>query len=110
MESSFQFYDNTQRVLEKLESYKKIGKNVAKLALDFIPLAGVAANTVELFGIESGVFIAIACSTAYLFSGHSGVYSSQIIGSPKTDSFATEKGLSLSEIEPNRAKKESEAK
>lgn len=38
---------------------------------------------IELFGAESGVFIALACVTAYLFSGHTGIYSSQIIGSVK---------------------------
>ena len=34
---------------------------------------------IELFGIESGVFIALACATAYLFSGHTGIYTSQYI-------------------------------
>ena len=80
--------------------------------MGFVAVFAGATNTpiactimgIELFGIESGVFIAIACSTAYLFSGHSGVYSSQIIGSPKTDSFSTEKGLSLSEIDANRSR------
>ncbi|MFW5850997.1 MAG: chloride channel protein, partial [Bacteroidota bacterium] len=60
---------------------------------------------IELFGIESGIFIAIACSTAYLFSGHSGVYSSPIIGSPKHNSLIREKGLSLSDIINKRTKK-----
>lgn len=81
--------------------------------MGFVAVFSGATNTpiactimgIELFGIESGVFIAIACATAYLFSGHSGVYSSQIIGSPKNDSFIKEKGLLLSEVENKRKEK-----
>ena len=80
--------------------------------MGFVAVFAGATNTpiactlmgIELFGIESGVFTAIACSTAYLFSGHSGVYSSQIIGSPKTDKYSKEKGKTLSEIDKKRAK------
>ena len=53
---------------------------------------------IELFGIEAGVFIAIACVTAYLFSGNTGIYSSQIIGSAKSDSLNYTKGKSLKEL------------
>ena len=81
--------------------------------MGFVAVFAGATNTpiactimgIELFGIESGVFIALACSTAYLFSGHSGVYSSQIIGSPKHTSFIREKVLSLSEIKNKRTRK-----
>ncbi|TNJ47272.1 chloride channel protein [Tamlana fucoidanivorans] len=100
-----------------------IGATLGNVLIWFIPLpmsllAGMgfvavfagATNTpiactvmgIELFGIESGVFIALACSTAYLFSGHSGVYASQIIGSPKHNAFLREKGLNLSEVEKKR--------
>ncbi|UXP31819.1 voltage-gated chloride channel family protein [Reichenbachiella agarivorans] len=100
-----------------------IGATLGNVLIWFIPLpmgllAGMgfvavfagATNTpiactmmgIELFGIESGVFIAIACSTAYLFSGHSGVYSSQIIGSPKNKRLIEEKGLHLSDIKDKR--------
>ncbi|WP_369049306.1 voltage-gated chloride channel family protein [Tenacibaculum sp. UWU-22] len=103
-----------------------IGATLGNVLIWFIPLpmgllAGMgfvavfagATNTpiactimgIELFGIESGVFIALACSTAYLFSGHSGVYSSQIIGSPKHKRFIREKGLHLSEIKKKRSRK-----
>lgn len=103
-----------------------IGATLGNVLIWFIPLpmgllAGMgfvavfagATNTplactvmgIELFGIESGLFIAIACSTAYLFSGHSGVYSSQIIGSPKHNLFLREKGLSLSDIKAKRKRK-----
>lgn len=103
-----------------------IGATLGNVLIWFIPLpmgllAGMgfvavfagATNTpiactimgIELFGIESGVFIALACSTAYLFSGHSGVYSSQIIGSPKHNLYMREKGLPLSDIGNKRTKK-----
>ncbi|RXG18032.1 H+/Cl- antiporter ClcA [Leeuwenhoekiella aestuarii] len=83
--------------------------------MGFVAVFAGATNTpiactimgIELFGIESGVFIAIACSTAYLFSGHSGVYTSQIIGSPKNTHYNSEKGISLSEISKSREKNES---
>ncbi|MEC5164630.1 H+/Cl- antiporter ClcA [Flavobacterium sp. PL11] len=37
----------------------------------------------ELFGVESGVFIGLACLVAYFSSGSIGIYSSQIIRGPK---------------------------
>ncbi|TDS53328.1 voltage-gated chloride channel family protein [Myroides indicus] len=43
------------------------------------PLACILMG-IELFGIESGIYIAIACITAYLFSGHNSIYSKQRIG------------------------------
>jgi H+/Cl- antiporter ClcA len=54
-------------------------------ALGFIAVFSGATKTpvactlmgMELFGPEHIVFFAIACFTAYLFSGHSGIYSSQ---------------------------------
>lgn len=81
--------------------------------MGFVAVFAGATNTpiactimgIELFGIESGVFIALACSTAYLFSGHSGIYSSQIIGSPKHYLFMREKGMPLSEVEKNKSVK-----
>lgn len=103
-----------------------IGATLGNVLIWFIPLpmgllAGMgfvavfagATNTpiactimgIELFGIESGVFIALACITSYLFSGHSGIYSSQIIGSPKHVFLKNEKGLSLTEIKNKRSKK-----
>lgn len=60
-------------------------------ALGFIAVFAGATNTplactimgVELFGAEYTLFFAIACFTAYFFSGHSGIYSSQRIAVPK---------------------------
>ena len=37
----------------------------------------------ELFGVESGVFIAIACTVAYFASGSMGIYRTQIVRGPK---------------------------
>jgi H+/Cl- antiporter ClcA len=60
-------------------------------ALGFIAVFAGATNTplactimgVELFGSEYTLFFAVACFTAYLFSGHSGIYSAQRIAVPK---------------------------
>ena len=38
---------------------------------------------IELFGIESGVFIGVACLVAYFASGSVGIYHSQIVKGPK---------------------------
>jgi H+/Cl- antiporter ClcA len=59
--------------------------------MGFVAVFGGAANTpiavilmgMELFGAESGVFIAIACVMSYLFSGHDGIYSAQRIEARK---------------------------
>jgi len=59
--------------------------------MGFVAVFGGAANTplastlmgIELFGVESGVFVAIACVMSYLCSGDAGIYSSQRIGSSK---------------------------
>ena len=73
-------------------------------ALGFIAVFAGATNTplactfmgIELFGGEHALLFAVACFTAYFFSGHSGIYSSQRIAVPKiTDaSFIDEKSLS----------------
>lgn len=60
-------------------------------ALGFIAVFAGATNTplactfmgVELFGGEYALLFAVACFTAYFFSGHSGIYSSQRIAVPK---------------------------
>lgn len=59
--------------------------------MGFAAVFAGAANTplattfmaIELFGAEIGIFAAIACITSYLFSGHFGIYSSQITGISK---------------------------
>lgn len=73
-------------------------------ALGFIAVFSGSTNTplactfmgVELFGGEHALLFAVACFTAYFFSGHSGIYSSQRIGVPKIfdENFADESSLS----------------
>lgn len=81
--------------------------------MGFVGVFSGATNTplactlmgIELFGMEAGLFLAVACVTAYLFSGHTGIYSSQVVGSPKHLIFGREKGSSLAEIALKRKKK-----
>jgi H+/Cl- antiporter ClcA len=62
-------------------------------ALGFVAVFAGAANTplactvmgVELFGAQYGVFLALACCSSYIWSGHRGIYLSQIVDTPKTD-------------------------
>lgn len=62
---------------------------VALLAgMGFVGVFSGATNTplactimgMELFGSGAGVFLALSCAVAYIFSGHSGIYSSQAMG------------------------------
>lgn len=53
---------------------------------------------IELFGGEAAIFIVLACFGAYFFSGHTGIYSSQIIGRPKHNFIPDLKGKRLSEL------------
>lgn len=63
-------------------------------ALGFIAVFCGAANTplacfimgIELFGSEGAVYLMIACIISYVFSGHTGIYSSQQIGISKSSS------------------------
>lgn len=52
---------------------------------------------IELFGAELGIYLGIACVVAYLFSGHTGIYTAQLIGSPKHLAYLREKGRTLAE-------------
>ncbi|MCT4614196.1 MAG: voltage-gated chloride channel family protein [Marinifilaceae bacterium] len=78
--------------------------------MGFVAVFSGATNTpiactlmgIELFGVEAGIYIGIACVTAYLFSGHSGIYTSQKIGSPKHLFYGREKGLRLTEVKKYR--------
>ena len=65
---------------------------VALLAgMGFAAVFAGASNTpiactllgIELFGIESAIFIGIACLISYFFSGLTGIYTSQIQSGPK---------------------------
>jgi len=81
-------------------------------AMGFVAVFAGATNTpiactlmgIELFGIEIGQHVALACFIAYLFSGHSSIYSAQIIGSPKHPILNTDKGKILSFITQKKPK------
>lgn len=72
--------------------------------MGFVGVFAAATNTpiactlmgIELFGAEAGVYLAIACVVAYLFSGHSSIYGSQLIGSPKHMLFGRKRGKTIS--------------
>ena len=49
----------------------------------------------ELFGHQAGVYAGIACVVSYIFSGHTGIYSSQLIGLSKYFSRPLQEGLTL---------------
>lgn len=59
--------------------------------MGFVAVFAGATNTpiacslmaIELFGAECGAFVTIASIVAYLFSGHSSIYTRQRIGEPK---------------------------
>ena len=80
---------------------------VALLAgMGFVAVFSGATNTpiactfmgMELFGADCGMYIGLACVVAYLFSGHSGIYGSQIVASPKHLIFSRQKGKRLSDL------------
>lgn len=60
-------------------------------AMGFVAVFSGATHTpiactimgMELFGTEAGLYLALACTVAYLFSGSTGIYNSQIVGGPK---------------------------
>lgn len=72
--------------------------------LGFVAVFAGATNTpiactlmgIELFGAEAGLYLGIACVIAYLFSGHTGIYTAQVVGSPKHSVFLRKKGTTLS--------------
>jgi H+/Cl- antiporter ClcA len=85
--------------------------------MGFVAVFAGAANTpiastlmaVELFGAEAGAYAGIACILSYLFSGHSGIYTSQRVGRAKQGSYALDEGLSLAQL-AKRSEPEAAAK
>ncbi|BDD10403.1 voltage-gated chloride channel protein [Fulvitalea axinellae] len=84
---------------------------VAVLAgIGFVGVFAGAANTplactlmaIELFGAEIGIFAGIACVTAYMFSGHAGIYSSQVIGMPKHLKYGRDKNRKIGDAGEKR--------
>ncbi|MNO36247.1 H(+)/Cl(-) exchange transporter ClcA [compost metagenome] len=74
-------------------------------ALGFVAVFSGAANTpitcfimgIELFGSEGAIYIFVACIVSYMFSGHSGIYTSQQIGTAKCKWYNIPKGTTLAE-------------
>ncbi|WP_035726827.1 voltage-gated chloride channel family protein [Eisenibacter elegans] len=75
--------------------------------MGFVAVFAAATNTpiactlmgIELFGAEAAVYIGLACVVAYMFSGHTGIYASQIVGSPKHLRYGRYKSKNLHEVE-----------
>ncbi len=75
--------------------------------MGFVAVFGAASNTplactimgIELFGTGVELFVGIACVTAYLFSGHSSIYSKQLIGRSKGETFHEHEGKKIHEID-----------
>lgn len=71
--------------------------------MGFVAIFGAASNTpisciimaIELFGVDIQLFAAITCVTAYLFSGHRSIYSSQIIGVSKHSTYSFNQGKTV---------------
>jgi H+/Cl- antiporter ClcA len=84
-------------------------------AMGFVAVFAGAANTplattlmaIELFGVEIGIYAAIACVVSYLFSGHSGIYGSQVIGSSKHIRFGRIEGKHIGLLAVDRQAKKS---
>jgi H+/Cl- antiporter ClcA len=77
--------------------------------LGFIAVFAGATNTplactmmgIELFGAENAVYYAVACFTAYYFSGHTGIYTSQRVAVSKFHTTEVKEDT-LKEIKTNR--------
>ncbi|RYU73172.1 chloride channel protein [Hymenobacter persicinus] len=75
-------------------------------AMGFVGVFAGAANTplacllmgLELFGMPAGIYLALACVVAYLFSGHRGIYSAQVVGQAKHRRLSREQGKRLGEL------------
>jgi H+/Cl- antiporter ClcA len=82
--------------------------------LGFIAVFAGATNTpiactimgVELFGGGHVLYYAVACFTAYYFSGHSGIYLSQRLGYPKSHDSDLLKDQTLKQIRDKRINKD----
>lgn len=80
--------------------------------LGFIAVFAGATNTpiactlmgVELFGAGNVLYYAVACFTAYYFSGHSGIYHSQRVGVSKVDGLSHHTDMTLHAVRDKRIK------
>jgi H+/Cl- antiporter ClcA len=80
--------------------------------LGFVAVFAGATNTpiactimaVELFGADNVLYYAVACFTAYYFSGHSGIYHAQRVGASKVTKLNHHTNETLHEIRQKRIK------
>jgi H+/Cl- antiporter ClcA len=80
--------------------------------LGFIAVFAGATNTpiactimgVELFGADNLLYYAVACFTAYYFSGHSGIYHSQRVAVSKVDTLGHHTDSTLRDLREQRIK------
>lgn len=71
--------------------------------MGFVAVFAGATNTplacmlmgIELFGAETGIYMAIACVVSYLLSGHNSIYGKQIIGEAKHSRYENHEGQSM---------------
>ncbi|WP_433743656.1 voltage-gated chloride channel family protein [Paenibacillus amylolyticus] len=85
-------------------------------ALGFIAVFCGATNTpiacflmgIELFGSEGAIYLFIACIVSYLFSGHTGIYTSQQIGISKSHLISIPEGTTLASVKSLKKKIERE--
>ncbi|MBT2282513.1 voltage-gated chloride channel family protein [Paenibacillus polymyxa] len=83
-------------------------------ALGFIAVFCGATNTpiacflmgIELFGSEGAIYLFIACIVSYLFSGHTGIYTSQQIGISKSHLISIPEGTTLASVKSLKKKNE----
>ena len=74
--------------------------------IGFVAVFAGATNTpiacsimaIELFGVDIGVYAAIACVVSYLVSGHNSIYMRQMVGEPKHQNLEEDKGKRLNEL------------
>ncbi|MNY71931.1 hypothetical protein D3C86_2103800 [compost metagenome] len=59
---------------------------------------------IELFGVEGAVYLFIACLVSYLFSGHTGIYTSQQIGMSKSQLTSFPQGTTLAKAKQLKKK------
>ncbi|MEK3747431.1 voltage-gated chloride channel family protein [Paenibacillus sp. FSL E2-8871] len=81
-------------------------------ALGFIAVFCGATSTpiacflmgIELFGSEGAVYMFIACVVSYLFSGHSSIYTSQLIGVSKSQFISIPQGTRIGTVKRTNKK------
>src|SRR5690606_37801168 len=74
--------------------------------MGFVAVFAGATNTplacsimaIELFSVDCGMYVSIACVVSYLLSGHNSIYRSQQIGEPKTRRFLNHEGKRINDL------------